>query len=564
MEPTRRAAGARPGPGYGAGVASRRGRDVLVEVLRSEGVTHVFGNPGTTELPVVDAIARAGDLHYVLALQEATAIGMADGYAQVTGRPAFVNVHSSAGLGNAVGNLTNAVANATPLVVTAGQQDRRHLVTDPLLSGDLAGLAAPVSKWAAEVHSLGDFGTVLRRAFHDAASPPAGPVFVSIPADVLDEEGAPPVPPPSRLARRTVAAGLDELAEVLTEPAVGELAVVVGDEVGPSGAMGPVAALAEALGAPVYGAPLLGKRVFPPLHPMWRGALPVTAAGVRSTLQPYRRVLFVGGRAFLAYPWSPGPPLADGTDLVHLSADVSQLGRAHAVRLGVLGDPAATVAAVLPLVAARADTAAAADAVAAGRAAREAEVAEMEETALSRYGAAPMDPMAVAHALLRAMPPDVVLMDESVTAAAYVRGFHHTDRERCFGHPAAGGLGWGVPAAAGASLGLGGEPVLCVVGDGSMCYSPQALWTMAREGLPVVVAVLDNHQYLILKRAASVAGRQWVGLDLEPPIDFVALARSFGVDATPVEKAVDVGDAVRAALDSGRPHLLHLPVVAPP
>ena len=151
------------------------GRDVMLEVLRTEGVRHIFGNPGSTELPLIDALASAEDLHYVLALQEATAVGMADGYAQATGRPAFLNLHTSAGLGNAIGNLTNARACLTPLVVTAGQQDYRHIVTDPLLAGDLTGIADAVSKWTHEVRTTDELGTVLRRAFHDAMSPPSGP-----------------------------------------------------------------------------------------------------------------------------------------------------------------------------------------------------------------------------------------------------------------------------------------------------------------------------------------------------------------------------------------------------
>src|SRR5438132_5615928 len=179
----------------------RTGRDVLLDVLASEGVTHIFGNPGTTELPLMDALVDRDDFHYVLALQEATVVGLADGYAQATGRPAFVNVHTMAGLGNAIGNLTNARANATPLVVTAGNADRRHLVVDPLLSGDLVGLARGVSKWGHEVRHSGELGTVLRRAFNDAANPPVGPVFVAIPQDVLDEEGDAPVPAKSDVVR---------------------------------------------------------------------------------------------------------------------------------------------------------------------------------------------------------------------------------------------------------------------------------------------------------------------------------------------------------------------------
>ena len=551
-------------------MSERRGRDILLDVLRTEGVRHIFGNPGSTELPLIDALAGVDDLEYVLALQEATAVGMADGYAQATGRPAFLNLHTSAGLGNAVGNLTNAQANGTPLVVTAGQQDYRHIVADPLLSGDLVGLARAVSKWSHEVRTLGELGTVLRRAFHDALSPPSGPVFVSIPMDILEQAGDLDVPPPSRIDRRAVAGGLDELAELLAAAPVGKVAIVVGDEVAASGAQPEVVALAEALGAPVYGSPLFSSSVFPPLHPLWRGMLAPAAAAMAATLGRYERVLLVGGKAFMVYPYTPGPAVPDGVELLHLSPDAHQLGRTYPVRLGLVGDPHATLAALVPLVRQRADGAAAGAALDEARAARQTEVGRLEETAESRYDASPMDPMAAAHALLRALPRDTLVVDEAITTGVYVRGFHHTDQPGRYFFCRGGGLGWGMPAALGVSLGHDRAPVLCVVGDGSAMYSPQALWTAANQRLPVVFAVVNNRQYLILKNnlrqmgAASVAHDRFVAMDIErPAVDYVALAGSMGVDATLVEKAADVGDAVRSALDAGRPHLLELPISAP-
>src|SRR4051795_13610111 len=193
----------------------RTGRDAVLDVLRTEGVRHVFGNPGSTELPLLDALAGADDIGYVLALQEATAVGMADGYAQATGRPAFLNLHTSAGLGNAMGNLTNARANRTPLVVTAGQQDYRHIVTDPLLSGPLVQIAEGAVTWAHETRTAGEVGPILRRAFHRAAGAPAGPVVVALPMDQMDEE-VDPAPPASRIDRAAVAGSLEELADLLT------------------------------------------------------------------------------------------------------------------------------------------------------------------------------------------------------------------------------------------------------------------------------------------------------------------------------------------------------------
>jgi benzoylformate decarboxylase len=544
------------------------GRDVLLEVLRTEGVAHVFGNPGSTELPLIDALADAQDLRYVLGLQEATVVGMADGYAQATRRPAFLNLHTSAGLGNAIGNLTNARANRTPLVVTAGQQDYRHIATDPLLSGPLVELAGGAVKWGHEVRTGGELGTVLRRAFHDAASAPGGPVFVSLPMDQLDQDG-PAAPPPSRIERDAVAGGLEELADLLTAPGVGRVGIVVGDAVATSGAVPAVVALAEALGAPVHGAPLHGQGVFPPLHGLWRGMLNPAAAAISPVLAGYDRVLLVAEQAFMVYPYTPGPAVPPKVELLHLSPDAAQVGRAWPVRLGVVGDPRATLEVLLPLVEARVDTAAAKDALTAAQATRRSEVEALEETARSRYGGAPMDPMAAAHALVRALPPDSLVVDEAITTGVYVRGFHHWTEPGRYFFCTGGGLGWGMPAACGVSLAHGRAPVLCAVGDGSAMYSPQALWTAAAEQLPVVFAVVNNRQYKILKGylrgmgGASVRTGRFVGMDLDDPaVDFSALARSMGVEATVVDSADDVGDAVGGALATGRPHVLELPISA--
>jgi benzoylformate decarboxylase len=549
---------------------ARTGRDVLVDVLRSEGVRHVFGNPGSTELPLIDALAAVDDIDYVLALQEATAVGMADGYAQVTGRPAFLNLHTAAGLGNAIGNLTNAQVHGTPLVVTAGQQHYGHIEADPLLSGDLVGLARPVSKWAHEVRTLRELGTMLRRAFHDAASAPAGPVFLSLPMSTLDQDGAPDPPPPTPIRRATTADGLDDLAELLASVPIGRLAIVVGDEVSASGGIAAVAELAETLGARVFASPLHGTGVFPPGHPLFAGMLPLAAAGVRAALAPFQRVFLIGGRAFMAYPFTDGSPLPEGTELIHLSPDPGQLGRTHPAVLALLGDPAASITALVPIVRSLADTEAVADAVAEAASRRADELALHEQSAEDRYATVPMAPAAAAHALLRAMPPDTAVVDEAITTGGYVSGFHHWTKPGRYFRGKGGGLGWGMPAALGVSLAYDREvPVLCVVGDGSTMYSPQALWTAAHSDLPVVFAVVNNRQYLILKgylqamKGDSVRTGRYVAMDLvDPPIDYVTLARSMGVDATLVERAGDVGDAVRAALASGRPHLLELPITA--
>jgi benzoylformate decarboxylase len=561
-------------------MTATNGRRVLLDVLRSEGVTHCFGNPGTTELPFVDALADEPGLRYVLALQENVAVAMADGYAQASGRPSFVNLHTVAGLGGGLGNLTNALANRTPMVVTAGQQDRRHLLAEPILSGDLTGLAAAASKWQHEVRHLGELAPVLRRAFLAATTPPAGPVFVSIPMDVLDETGDVEVPPRSHVVRGAAAAGLEELAGLLAEAAPDELAVVVGDEIAAGGAVGEAVTLAETLGARVFGAPLYSNLNFPFDHPLWTGMLNFTAAGVSGMLSRFRRIFVIGAKAFLVYPWTPPSPLPPGGELLHLAADPALVGRDLTTRFGAVGDIAASLAALQPLVAARVDPAATTAAL--GRARSEAAGAAERFAAMAADRAATVFPgdapetpatmhaMAATHALLSALPPGGALVDEAITTGFYVRMLYRSSTPGSYYFARGGGLGWGVPAALGVKLARPDMPVLCIVGDGSIMYSAQALWTAAHEDLPVVVAVVNNRQYAILKTnllesgsPAARAGR-FVGMDLDsPPVDHVGLARSMGVAAQLVEKPADVTEAVRAAFESGRPTLLELPVAPP-
>lgn len=551
----------------------RTGRQVLLEVLAAEGVEHCFGNPGTTELPFIDELAIHPELRYVLALQENVAVGMADGYAQARRRPAFVNLHTSAGLGGGIGNLTNAMANRTPLVVTAGQQDRRHLLAEPILAGDLVGLASACTKWQHEVRHLGEVAPVLRRAFLDAASPPAGPVFVSIPMDVLDEERDVTLPPPSHLERSAVAGGLDTLAGLVAEAAPDRLALVVGDEVAASGALDEVVALAEATGAAVYGAPLYSNLNFPTTHPLWNGmlgGLELSAPAVAATLSGFSRVLVIGAKAFLVYPWRPGPPLPSSVELLHLDADATQVARDLPTRFGTVGDVKASLAALVPLVAARTDAVQVAAALDAAREQRAGTAERLRGMAAGRGDEVPMHPMAATHALLAALPDGGVVVDEAITTGFYVRMLFQTEAPGSYYFCRGGGLGWGIPAALGVKLARPEQPVLCVVGDGSAMYTIQALWTAAHSGIPVVVAVVNNRSYAILKlNLAASGGRsagvdRYVGMDLDsPPIDYVGLARAMGVEAHLVEKAADVTDAARAAFAAGGPVLLEVPISPP-
>jgi len=233
-------------------VSPRRGACLLLEILESEGVKYIFGNPGTTELALIDALLEAPAIRYILALQEASAVAMAEGYAQTTRSPGFINLHTAGGLGHGMGNLLNASVSQTPLVVTAGQQDSRHTITDPLLFGDLVTIARPAVKWAHEVAHADQLPVLVRRAFNDAMAAPTGPVFLSLPMDVMEEMSSVGSGEPSVIDRRPIAGSLQMLAEYLTQIAPGRLLIIAGDEVHFSRAAAELALLAETLGAPVF------------------------------------------------------------------------------------------------------------------------------------------------------------------------------------------------------------------------------------------------------------------------------------------------------------------------
>ena len=554
-------------------VTQLKGSQMLLAVLRSEGVKYVFGNPGTTELAMMDALGTATDLSYVLGLQEATVIGMADGYALATERPAFVNLHTAGGLGNAIGGLTNSASTNTPLVVTAGQQDYRHIVSDPLLSGDLVSIARPVTKWAHEIRTLGELGVILRRAFRDAASPPQGPVFVSLPMHFMEELAeADAVPPRSDLRRSNVASDLDELARILIAAPAAKVALVVGDEA--ADAAEGVVALAETLGVHVFGSPLTSTNPFPTSHPLFAGYLPPAAAAIRGALTPYSLAFLIGAKAFMTYPYTPGPTLPPSLELLHLAPEPSQPGRTYPVRLGLVGDPRASLAALVTEVKHRLHN----DRDVQTRRAFVERAAELYAAQLEHerrplggdMQVSPMRPRVAAAELLRGLPPGGIVVDEAPATTVTVRELFRVPAARKYFFDRGGALGWGMPAAIGISLGFERAPVLCIVGDGSAMYAPQALWTAAHLELPIVFAVVNNREYGILKnymRAqpsfTTASTNEFLGMDIvRPAIDFVRLAESFGVRALRIERAGEVASAVADAFKKDGPALIELPIAA--
>lgn len=550
----------------------RRGADLLVEVLRSEGVRYIFGNPGTTELPLIDALTEAPDIAYILALQEATAVAMADGYAQGARRPAFLNLHTAGGLGHAMGGLVNSQVSGTPLVVTAGQQDLRHALTDPLLMGDLVAIADPVMKWAREVTSPDQIPILLRRAFHDAGAAPSGPVFLSLPMDVMEAMSTVPAGETSTIDQRAVAGSLDRLADKLAAIAPGRLALIAGDEIDASDASAQMVALADLLAAPVYGSSWPAHIPFPTAHPLWAGNLPTRADAIADILGRYDAVFALGGKSLITVLYSDVSAVPPGVQVFQLSADVRDLGRTYATSLSTVGDIRASLDALLPILSPRlADRA---DVFAGLRSRAVTARAERRATLAAAADAAFADPviapLVAAREVARAVGAETTIVDEAPATLTHLRTFLDSPSAHQYAAMRGGVLGWGMPAAVGFSLGLDRAPVVCVVGDGAALYSPQALWTAAHEKLPVTFVVINNAEYNILKtfmkgqaHYASVRANRFIAMDLtDPRIDFLALAASMGVPARRVTEAADIAPAIEAGIRSGGANLVEVVVRA--
>lgn len=520
--------------------------DALFEVLRDEGVDRIFGNPGTTELPLIDALAKTDDLEYVLAVQEASAVAMADGYARATGRPAFVSLHVAAGLANGLIGLLNARRSRTPLVVTAGQQDRRHLVEDPMLSGDLVGLAGSVSKQAIEVQHARDLPVVLRRAFALAVQPPAGPVFVSVPMDLLREDVEVEVPARSTVTALGPATALDRAVAVLA--GARHPAIVAGDGVGRGDGLAELVRIAERLHAPVFHAPMHDRVNFPLTHPLHRGMLPPRNSSVREALTGHDVVFVVGSHAFSPHHYTPGPPIPPGTRVVQLDDDPAELGRNFPVELGLVGGVKATLAGLAAGLGGGSDQAAAAGPV------PRPDVAAGAVTA-------PLEPSVAARAIADGLPEDAVLLDEAITVGILLRPMLRLDGHGSFVHTVGGGLGWGIGAAVGTRMAQD-RPVVAVLGDGCAMFGLQGLWSAARYEVPVLFLVMNNGEYRTLRDtlAESYGPGPHPGLDLGHR-DWTKAAEFFRVDARRVGSDAELRDVVASAGSLTAPLLVDVPLL---
>jgi len=553
------------------------GADLFVDALESYGVSKLFGNPGTTELPVTNAL-EGSSVQYRLALHEDVAVGMAAGYAQTRRyhahhddsiRPVGVaNLHTTPGVAHGLGNLYGASVTGAPMVVTAGNHgtDQRH--EEPILTGDLVEMTDQFTKWSAEVLDISALPSMLRRAFRVALTPPTGPVFLGLPYDVLTAETD---AEPERLGEIPTAGGGDSAqiqraADLLVE--ADNPAMIVGDGVARAGrdAIDAAVALAETSGARVHGEILACEVDFPASHDQWLSYIP-PKEDLAQTLMGADTLLFVGTSTNTTYTPHEEPLVDPDTTCIHVSADAWEVGKNHPADAAVIGDPGEVMAEMADHV----EAALPAD----ERDSRLSDVAAMKEFVemqMQQMGEDESDdPRASKAELVDAMretaddaDQDVYIVDEGVTAKYAMLTRWPFEPEQYISNKG-GGLGYGLPAAVGAAMAEaehaeGNEEaarhVVGFIGDGSYLYYPQSIYSAVRYDVDLSVVIPDNRNYRILKdnTLALFGGEEsdyeFIGTDFEPPVDLPSNAESYGATAHQVEDPVDIGPAFDEALSS--------------
>lgn len=521
-------------------------REASFDLFRARGMTTMFGNPGSTELPMLADFPA--DFRYVLGLQEAVVVGMADGYAQASGRATIANLHTAPGVGHAMGAIFNAQANHAPLLVTAGQQVRAQMTLQANLTNrDAARMPHPLVKWSYEPPRAEDVPLSLARGAHLASLPPRGPVFVSLPMDDWEAE--------VDAADAAHAVGRQVSGRAIAEPeAVRALAerldaarapvLVAGGDIDASGGWDATVGLAERQRLPVWATPAPGggRLGFPESHPNFRGVLPPGIGPVAQTLEGHDLILVAGSSVFPYYPYIPGPLLPEGAALVAITSDPDEAARAP-MGDAIVADVRLTLQALLEAV------------PESSRQAPEPNQGPQEIPAGD-----PLNSSTVHSALAEVFPEDGIVVLESPASTLALRNQLRLSRPGSYYFSSGGGLGFGLAASVGVQLAEPDRPVVCVLGEGSAQYAITAFWSAVAYGAPVTFLVLDNAEYAILKwfaEAEGVAGAP--GLDL-PQLDVAAVAAGYGVSAREAHGRDEVREALQEALASSRPELVQVPV----
>jgi benzoylformate decarboxylase len=548
----------------------RAGRHAIIEQLLADGITHMFGNPGTVEQGFLDALCDYPEFRYVLALQEAAVVGMADGYVRATKKPVVVQLHSGVGLGNGIGMMYQAKRGHAPLVVIAGEAGVRYDAMDAQMAADLVGMARPVTKWATRVLDGNSLLRVLRRAIKVAGTAPMGPVFVSMPMDVLDAVNQEPVVPtsipitrvqPDESAVREAAAKLAHARNPI---------IIMGDGVAAAGAQEELTRVAEILAARVWGADC-SEVNFSFKHPLYGGLLGhMFGEHSKAILRDADAVLVCGTYLLPEVFPSLDPIFAPATPVVQIDLDAYEIAKNFPVDLGLVADPRLTLkalAAALRGTLADAEVEAARERLASAESMQLRDSEEQRRSDRANWDEVPMRPARFMAELAARLPADAIVFDEALTASPELMRYLTPSVPGQYFQTRGGSLGVGITGAIGIKLAQPERVVFGFSGDGGSMYTPQALWTAAHHQIGAKFVVCNNRSYKLLKvniqeywRERRIPEHDFPSsFDLgDPPIRFDQLAGSMGIRATRVERPEQIGGALDAALADDAPFLIDL------
>jgi benzoylformate decarboxylase len=546
------------------------GHHAILRQFLADGMHLMVGNPGTVEQGLLDALRDVPELRYILTLQESVAVLIADGYARATQRPTLVQIHSSPGLGNAIGALYQAYRGHAPLVVIGGDAGIRYQPLDAQMAADLVGMARPVTKWATVVQDSRSLLRVLRRAIKLAGTPPMGPVYVCLPQDVLDAPATEPILPTVLPSTRVVPAPAALRAPAAALAAAARPRIYVGDGVAYAGAQDALTRLAELLGAPVYEADA-GEVTMRHDHPLYQGAtghmfgtqsLPITRQG---------DVNLIAGTYVLPEVFPElGAIFAPDAYTIHVDLNAYEIAKNHPVDVGLVADPALTLAALTEAVEAvitpaqRAAAAARLEDLRAAKAAARAQA--LAQDALHRADV-PLRMAAFVEQLQPALPPGTLIFDEALTNSPPLSRYLQPQRTGEYFLTRGGSLGVGLPGAIGVKLAHPDKTVIGFSGDGGAMYTIQALWTAARHNLDVKFVICNNRSYKLLQLNVLAYWQEQqipphdypLSFDLSrPDLRFADLARALGADGVRVERPEEIGPAIARMLATPGPFLIDL------
>ena len=543
------------------------GARALLEMLRAEGVDAIFGNPGTSESAIMALLPEYPDIRYLLATQEGVAMGMADGYALASARPAVVNLHIETGLANGISLLHHAMDGGVPLVLTAGNKDIRKLAEG---RSDLTQMVGQFTKWSAETTHPEQVPGIVRRAFQEAKNAPTGPVFVGFAANALDGAAqveirpsgdAFPPPMPNEAAVQEAAALLANAQNPL---------LLVGDRVAQSGAVAAAVNLAETLGAGVYATSIV-RLNFPTAHPQFLGRLNPTLAAGRRALADADVILAVGANVFSGFFYLSGFGIPKGAKLIHLDLAQREIGKVEPTEVALFGDPKAGLELLNVALEEVMDMAGRERASARKTAWRHRTAlasAAWQQRVKEQWDTRPMSPERMMHEIARALPGDSIVVDDSLSSKdALHAALKFSEPGSLYGERI-GAIGWGMGAGLGVKLARPDRPVVAVVGDGSAMMTVQALWTAANYDIPTVYLVCNNRSYRILKINMNVHRQEilglepdselegYVGMDFPLPLNIAGMAEAIGVYGRTITDPEHIGPELIRALDSGKPAVL--------